>query len=68
MANTTPERKNGNGALFPNERKKSDSHPDMTGTLVGLDGEEYWISAWNKTDRNTKPFVSIAIQKKQPKA
>lgn len=37
----------GQGSLFPNQRKESDKHPDVTGR-INLDGTEYWLSGWWK--------------------
>lgn len=33
------------GAIFKNNRKTTDRHPDMTGKL-NVDGKDYWISGW----------------------
>ncbi len=34
------------GVLFVNDRKDSESHPDLKGS-INIDGKEYWLSAWN---------------------
>lgn len=57
------ERKNGTGNLFLNENKKTDKHPDMTGTLLSLDGIEYYISAWTREGKKGK-YLSISIREK----
>lgn len=55
------------GALFRNERKESDSHPDHTGTL-NVGGRDYWLSAWVKTTRDGRKFFSLSIKPKDGEA
>lgn len=56
------------GIISKNDRKESDSHPDINGTL-NVDGKEYWISGWKKT-RNSDgaPFYSLSVKPKQERA
>jgi uncharacterized protein (DUF736 family) len=49
------------GALFPNNRKERDTHPDMTGKL-NVDGKEYYLSAWKKTSRDGGGFISVSVK------
>lgn len=35
------------GAVWRNEKRDKDSHPDFTGSL-NVDGVEYWVSAWKR--------------------
>ncbi len=56
------EQKDNSGALFRNERKDKDSHPDYTGNAL-IDGREYWISAWLKDGKSGK-FFSFAFKPK----
>lgn len=51
------------GTLFQNDRKEKDTHPDRTGTL-NVDGVDYWISGWLKKTKDGKPFLSLAIKRK----
>ena len=34
---------NNSGALFTNDRKQSETHPDLTGSAE-VDGKDYWVS------------------------
>ena len=38
---------NNRGALWNNDRKQSDKHPDLSGSIM-IDGKEYWVSGWKK--------------------
>lgn len=59
------EQKDGQGALFKNERKEKETHPDYRGDCK-LDGKDYWISAWlKKGPKGT--FMSLALQPKEDK-
>lgn len=52
------------GALFVSDRKLSDKHPDLTGT-INVEGVEYHISAWKRKDKGgTKSFLSLSVTKK----
>ena len=51
------------GALFKNDRKESERHPDYTGS-INVGGTDYWLSAWLKTDRNGKRFMSLSVKPK----
>lgn len=35
--------------LFVNNDKQKDTHADRTGT-VNIDGKEYWLNGWNKSN------------------
>ena len=50
--------------LFKNEKKTTDQHPDLTGTL-NVDGVEFWASAWKKESKAGTPFFSGSIRKKE---
>lgn len=50
------------GVLFDNDRKESDKHPDMTGTL-NIDGVDHWFSGWWKNSDSKGDFLSLSIGK-----
>lgn len=56
------------GALFQNDRKEKNSHPDFKGqcTIKTPDGElvEYWVSGWEKNGRRG-PFLSLSFTPKE---
>jgi hypothetical protein len=55
------------GALFINDRKQSDNHPDRQGSLsVTIDGvvHEFWISGWDKVSGSGTEYISLAVKPK----
>jgi uncharacterized protein (DUF736 family) len=55
------------GALFRNDKKESDRHPDYKGSL-NVGGTEYWISAWLKEAKSGTKYMSLAVTAKEAKA
>lgn len=53
---------NNSGALFNNDRKEQDNHPDRTGSAT-IDGREYWVNAWIKEGKKGK-FLSLSFKPK----
>lgn len=53
------------GAIWKNDKKESDKHPDFTGNL-NVDGVDYWVSAWKRsTDAGDKaPVLRFSIRAK----
>lgn len=51
------------GALFKNDRKQSENHPDYNGSL-NVGGHDFWISSWLKKDRNGNTFMSLSVKPK----
>jgi hypothetical protein len=55
------------GALFKNDRKQQDNHPDYTGS-INVGGVEYWLSAWLKDGQKGKFFsMSVKPKDEQPR-
>jgi hypothetical protein len=60
------EQRDNSGSMFKNTRKDSDRHADMTGSIM-VDGQEYWVNAWRKVDKNNNPWYSFSLKKKEPR-
>mgnify|MGYP003674665752 CR=1 FL=1 len=57
------------GAIWGNDKKETDTHPDYTGSL-DVDGKQYWVSAWRRKegDSTSRPVLSFSVKAKdQPK-
>lgn len=57
------ETKDNTGSLFQNKEKKSDNHPDYSGSMR-INGVDMWISGWRKTSGNGTQFLSLAFKPK----
>ena len=51
------------GSLFTNDRKTSDKHPDLKGS-INVEGKEYWVSGWFKTGKSGG-FTSLSVTPKE---
>jgi hypothetical protein len=56
------------GTLGKNDRRETDNHPELTGTL-NINGVEYWLNGWFKvagpTARNPgQRFISLTVKPK----
>lgn len=60
---TMTERKDNSGALFKNDRKEKDTHPDFNGSAL-INGVEMYISGWKKEGAKGEYF-SLAFKPKQ---
>ena len=53
------------GALFINNRRTTDKHPNMAGS-INVGGQEYWISGWTKFKSNSgEKFLSLSVTPKE---
>jgi uncharacterized protein (DUF736 family) len=52
------------GALFPNDKKEKETHPDFRGS-INVEGTEYWIKGWKKIAKSGMKFLSIAVNPKE---
>lgn len=57
------------GAIWKNDDKREDNHPDFKGSL-NVDGVEYWVSAWKRKDGAAAkaPALSFSIKPKEDQA
>jgi hypothetical protein len=49
------------GALFTNDRKQADNHPDYQGK-INVDGTDWEISGWSRTGKSGKKFMSLSVK------
>ena len=55
------------GALFNNDRKEKETHPDFTGS-IDVGGKSYWIKGWKKTSKAGNKFLSLSVDPKEEQA
>jgi hypothetical protein len=55
------------GSLRKNPAKHEDQHPDYKGTIE-IDGKQFWLSAWIKTDGDGAKWMSLSAQPRQTPA
>lgn len=54
-------KKDNSGALFKNDRKQSDSHPDYTGKCM-INGIEYYMNAWINQSKSGVNYMSFSFK------
>ena len=52
------------GALFRNERKNTEKHPDYTGNL-NISGQSFELAAWIRKSQGGKTFMSLSVKPAQ---
>lgn len=66
MTYVTPyELKDDRGNLFTNKKKKNQDSPDLSGKMK-LNGQEFYLSAWEKKTKAGDVFYSIMLGKMVP--
>lgn len=50
------------GALFKNDDRKSDKHPEYSGT-INVDGQEFYLNGWVREGKRGK-FFSLSVKPK----
>lgn len=58
--------KNNEGAIWKNDDKQKETHPDFKGNAI-IEGVEYWVSAWKRSaDANPKaPALKFKVTPKE---
>ena len=51
------------GALYRDDKKTEPEDRDYSGT-INVDGTDYWLSAWIKTSKAGRKFMSLAVKPK----
>ena len=56
------------GAIWKNDDKREDNHPDFKGSL-NVGGVEYWVSAWKRKEGAgaKSPALSFSVKPKEEK-
>jgi hypothetical protein len=54
------------GAIWKNDDKREDNHPDFKGSL-NVNGVDYWVSAWKRTEGAAAkaPALSFSVKPKE---
>ena len=55
------EQRDNSGAIYVNDRKESENHPDRTGKVM-VDGKMYYINGWIKKSGDKPPFMSLSFK------
>lgn len=63
MSNYEP--KDNSGAMFVNDKKESEKHPDRKGSAI-VDGIAYWVSGWINESAGGQKYMSLKFTKKEP--
>lgn len=59
----TYEQKDNSGALFVNDKKESEKHPDRKGSAM-IGGVDYWVSGWINTSSKGTKYMSLSYTAK----
>jgi len=58
------QQKDNSGALFKNDKKQSDSHPDYKGSAM-IDGSDYWVSGWINVSSAGTAYMKFSYTAKE---
>jgi hypothetical protein len=58
------EQKDNTFSAFKNQRKETDNHPELTGTLI-VGGKHHWMNVWLKKDKNGNLYISGSVKEKE---
>jgi uncharacterized protein (DUF736 family) len=50
--------------LYPNKRKSEEWQADFSGITV-IDGQKFWVLAWNKTSPHGEHYLSVNVRPKE---
>jgi uncharacterized protein (DUF736 family) len=53
--------------LFKKAEKRGEKDPDYRGS-INVSEDDYWLSAWIKTSKDGKKYMSLSVQPKAPAA
>lgn len=56
------------GSIWKNSNKKTETHPDFTGS-INIEGKDFWLSAWKPKEgaNPNAPLLSFSVQPKEAK-
>lgn len=58
------EPRNNEGTLFRDKNRKSDKHPEFTGSAM-VNGQEFWLSAWvNESKKDGSKYFKLTFKPK----
>ena len=52
------------GALFRNDRKESEQHPDYNGNAK-INNIDYWLNGWIKQTKTGAKYLSLSFKRKE---
>jgi len=58
------EQKDNSGAMFVNDKKETESHPDRKGSAM-VGGVEYWVSGWINESAKGNKYMSLSFTPKE---
>ena len=56
------EQKAGTGAIFKNNKKEKETHPDYNGKILDPNGKEWELSLWVKKSAAGNSYFSVSVK------